>query len=257
MRRFNFTGRKFNAKIAGVEYRNTTTVHGKISPAMRPITKIFLLIVVAFVVYLLWPRTPSLKNFDPAALANLSVKTWEAEKAHKGFDALMDRYQIYTSQYHFSPVAAFRMAQSQGAAISSMANAKQSGGDPGSDDQAVHAFTEKFTFWKTDARANIDPDSIARDEVAWRSMEMDGSSKPEEIAAPLTRVLAAIYGGSPADFTDVANELVDARGMILGNQTSDGADPRAEAQVKAQDAFKLLHDIALTPPATQDNAQQN
>lgn len=223
---------------------------------MRPITKIFLLIVVAFMVYLLWPRTPSLKNFDPAALASLSVRTWKAEKDHKNFDALMDRFQIYTSQYHFSPVAAFRMAQSEAAAISSMATAKQSGGDPGSDDQAVHAFTEKFTFWKTDARANIDPDSIARDEVAWRSMELDESSKPEEIAAPLTRVLAAIYGGSPEDFADVASELIDARGMILGNQTSDGSNPTMEAQAKAQDAFKLLHDIALTPP-TQESAQQN
>jgi hypothetical protein len=223
---------------------------------MRPITKIFLLAVVAFVVYLLWPRVPNLKNFDPAALASLSVKTWQAEKEHKGLDALIDRFQIYTSQYHFSPVAAFRMAQSQATAISSMATTKQTGGDPGSDDRAVHAFTEKFTFWKTDARANIDPDSIARDEVAWRSLELDGTSKPEEVAAPLTRVFAAIYGGSPTDFADVASELIDARGMIFGNQASEGSNPAMDAQAKAQDAFKQLREIAATPP-TQDSAQQN
>jgi len=224
---------------------------------MRPITKIFLLAVVAFMVYLLWPRTPNLKNFDPAALASLSVKTWEAEKDHKGLDALIDRFQIYTSQYHFSPVAAFRMAQSQAAAISSMATAKQTGGDPGSDDRAVHALTEKFTYWKTDARANIDPDSIARDEVAWRSMELDGSSKPEEIAAPMARVFAAIYGGSPEDFADVAGDLVDARSMILANQApDDGSDPVKSAQAKAQEAFSLLKEVA-SAPLTQTSAQQN
>jgi hypothetical protein len=33
--------------------------------AMRPITKILLLVIVAFVVYLLWPRTANMKGFDP------------------------------------------------------------------------------------------------------------------------------------------------------------------------------------------------
>jgi hypothetical protein len=243
--------RKCNAKIARASRDGQAFCWATISPAMRPITKILLLVVVAFFVYLLWPRTPNLKGFDPATLADLQVRVWQADKLGKGLDAMMARYKIYAAQFNFSPVAAFQIARAQGNAVKQVASAKQPNGDAADENRALSALTEKYTVWKTQTHGDFDPDALAREEYAWRALEVDGA-KTEEVAAPMTRIYAAIYGGVPEDFIDVGTDLAGARAMIFGLQSpADGEDPVRGAKETAREGFKLLKEIAAAPASSE------
>jgi hypothetical protein len=215
---------------------------------MRNITKILLLIVLAFFVYLLWPRTPNLKGFDPGVLAKLEVQNWQAQKAGKGFDAVIARYKIFSSQYNFSPISAYRIAQSQGDALNHLKLSRQPGGDPAEENRTLSALTEKYTWIKKQAKGTFDPDAMARDEFGWRTLEMDGAP-PDEVAAPLARLLAALYGGAPEDFTEVATSLMSARARIFQDDSAaSDENPVTAAQTTAQEAYTLLKEIATAPP---------
>lgn len=214
---------------------------------MRNITKIFLLIVVAFVVYLLWPRTPNIKDFSPGELAKLQVEEWQAEKAGKPSSALWIRFKIYTSQYHFSPIAAFRMAQSEGAALSAIKPTTDASGEAVSDPNIVIKFTEKFAAMKRHLGANLDADALAHEEYTWRSLLAD-HVPADQLIGPVSSLLAGLYGGAPADFGEVAADLVNAQGYVFGTiAPTDGTEPLAAAQTTAQEGFQLLKEIAAQP----------
>lgn len=216
---------------------------------MRPITKILLLAIVAFVVYLLWPRTADMKAFKPEEMANLVVANWQAQKQGKKFDAFKARFKIYSSQYQFGPVPAFRVAQSQDAALSELKLSRGQQGDPTNESRSLQSFTEKYTWIKKQARLSFDADAMAREEFSWRTMELDGRPQ-SEIADSFSRILAGLYGGSAGDFKDVATDLVKARALIFNDTPpADGSDPVATAKSLALEAYKLLKEIAQTPVA--------
>ncbi len=219
---------------------------------VRPITKIFLLAVVAFVVYLLWPRTGDLKAFQPAEMAKLAVANWQAQKQGKPFDAFLSRFQIYSSQYRFGPVPAFRIAQSQDAGLSELKISRAQGGDATNENRSLQAFTEQYVWIKKQANLDFDPDSLAREEFTWRTMVLD--ARPEsKIVEPYAKILAGLYGGAPKDFEDVAAGLVHARALIFSDTPpADGTDPVEMAKGLALEAYTLLKEIASTPvPAPQ------
>jgi hypothetical protein len=218
---------------------------------MRPITKILLLVVVAFVVYLLWPRTANMKEFDPVKLAGLQVASWQGQKDGKGFDTLKARYKIYTSQYNFDPISAFRIAQNQAAALKSLKLSREENGDPNEESRAIAALTEKYTWIRKQAKLAFDADAMAREEFAWLLAEYntDGTATPADIATPLSRVLAGLYGGTEADFQDVATDIVNARALIFKGDPATGQPDVYTAKTTAIEAYKLLSEIAKTPPA--------
>jgi hypothetical protein len=216
---------------------------------MRPITKILLLAVVAFVVFLLWPRTGNMKGFDPTKLAGLEVASWQAQKAEKGFDALKARFKIYSSQYHFDPISAFRIAQNQAAALKSLKLFHEENSDASEEGRSLAALTEKYLAIKKQAKLEFDADALGREEFAWRTLELDGAA-PAEIAAPLARVLAGLYGGGEADFKDVATHIAAARALIFKGDATTGEPDVYTAKTTAEEAYKLLSEIANTPPAT-------
>ncbi|MGH8046753.1 MAG: hypothetical protein ACREKL_05870 [Chthoniobacterales bacterium] len=215
---------------------------------MRPITKLLLLGVLAFIVFLLWPRTADMKAFDPVKLAALEVASWQAQKADKGFDAWKARFKIYSSQYHFDPTSAFRIAQSQGAALKSLMLSRGENADATEEGRSIQSFTEKYTWIKKQAKLDINTDALAREEFAWRLLELDGNP-PADIAPPISRILAALYGGNPADFLDVATHIASARALIFKGDPSTGEPDVYSAKTMLEEAYKNLHEIALTPPA--------
>ncbi len=217
---------------------------------MRNITKIFLLIVAAFVVYLIWPRTPNLKGFDPAELAKLQVEAWHAEKDGKGMASLIALYKIYTAQFHFSPLAAFRMAQSQKAALAEMKRL-QSAGENADESKALEAFTEKYSLMKRQASEQTDPDALAREEYAVYSLAL-GGAPTNEVAEPVSRIMAARYGGAAQDFMDAAMNIAQAQVMVWAAQSQ--GDEGQGALDYAREGYKLLKEVANTPvtaPAAQ------
>jgi hypothetical protein len=222
---------------------------------MRNITKIALLLVVAFFVYLIWPRTPDLKGFDPVALSKLELKVWKAEKEKRGFAALMARYQIYTSQYHLSPAAAFLAARSAGNGIDGinemrLINSQRSpeqGPDTAAEGRAIIDLTEGYARMKGDAKTDFDPDAIAREEFAWRMLLLDGAPA-DEVAKPISRILALIYGGPASDFQDVAAYLAYAQTLTFGAEPpADVTNPAQAAEEAAIEGNKQLKQIATMP----------
>ncbi len=213
---------------------------------MRPITKVFLLIVVAFVVYLLWPHKPNIKGFDPGTLAKLQVQEWQAEKAGRPMSAWWTRFRIYTSQYDFPPVAAFRIAQSEGSALSRLRPTEISAAT-GENPEVKAGFLEKFALMKRSLDATFDAESLAQEELTWRTSLIDGASA-DQMVGPVTHILAGLYGGAPEDFGDVAANVVSAQELILGSGAPvDGLDPAKAAQAAAQEGYKLLKEIAEAP----------
>jgi len=216
---------------------------------MRNITKILLLIIFAFVVYLLWPRTPDMKAFDPAALAKLEVENWQAQKAGKGFSAVIARYKIFTTQYHFAPISAYRISQSQADALEHLKSSQDQSADPAEENRVLSALTEKYTWIKQQTKGTFDPDAMAREELGWRTLELNKAST-DEIVGPLTRILAAFYGGAPEDFKQVAGDLISARALIFGDEApADDANPTVTAKTTAEEGYKLLKEIAASPAA--------
>lgn len=209
---------------------------------MRNITKIFLLIVVAFVAYLLWPRTPSLKAFTPSAMASLQIQNWQAQKSGKGMNALIARFKIYSSQYGFSPITAMRLAQAQASALSQIASLKGTDPDPDVENRALASLTEKYTMMKQALHASFDASTLAREEFGWRLSEQDPQTNPDVIVSSMCRILAAMYDGTPEEFTDAATSVARARAIIL---TGNGS--ASEAMTAAKEGYSLLREIAMTP----------
>jgi hypothetical protein len=213
---------------------------------MRPITKVFLLIVIAFVAYLLWPRTADLKGFNPEEMAKLKVADWTAQRDGKKWDALVARFKIYTSQYHFSPVGAYRMAQSQEAALAAVKASEADKSNNVAESRALSAFTEKYAMMKRDAKENTEPDSLAREEIAWWTLIME-KAPLSEVEGPITHIMAARYGGVAEDYVDVASNLAYAQQMVFASQDRDSESGMSPVDY-AREGYKLLKEIAATPP---------
>jgi hypothetical protein len=219
---------------------------------MRPITKIFLLLVVAFVVYLIWPRTADMKAFDPAKLGELQVAVWQAEKADKGFDALKGRFSIYSSQYRFDPLSAFQIARNQASAWKSLKLSREANGDPNEEARSIAALTEKYTAIRKQAKLDFDAAALAREEFAMMLAQFNEETGAQSEGAPdavtpQARIFAGLYGGSEADFLEVAGELAKARALIFKGDPSSGQPDVYTAKTSAIEADKLLSEIAKTP----------
>jgi hypothetical protein len=185
------------------------------------------------------------------------VASWQAQKAGKSFDALKARYKIYTSQYNFDPISAFRIVQNQGAALNSLKLSREENGDPNEESRSIAALTEKYTWIRKQAKLNFDADAMAREEFAWLLAEYntDGTATPEDIAAPLSRVYAGLFGGTAEDFHDVATQIVAARALVFKGDPATGQPDIYTAKTTAVEAYKLLSEIAKTPPAAEAPAQ--
>jgi len=207
---------------------------------MRPITKILLLIVVGFFVYVLWPRTPKLDGFKPAEIAPLEVRSWISERDGKGLDLITQVYKIYTHQLGFSPIASFRIGMSESGGVEKLRKLTHS------DDRearALRSFQEKYAIIKRDSGKAFSSDDLAREEIAWRTAEIDAAPY-DQIANSMANVLAGLYGGEPKRFADIAYGIVSARALLHGAELPEGfSDPVSAAEEIAQQAFTELKEL--------------
>ncbi len=207
---------------------------------MRPITKIFLLLVVAFVAYLLWPRTPSMRGFKPAELAKLRVESWQDERADSGLGAVWTVFRIYAQQYGFSPVASFRIAQNE---ISAEEIVQKALGTAEGDQRALVALQEKYVVIDRQLEKKLDTDACARGELAWRVIETENGS-PEDVAKALANWLKSLYGVESAEFLNAARQLAGARAVLHGAALPEGYDdPERAALELANDGYSQVAEI--------------
>lgn len=208
---------------------------------MRPITKVFLLIVIGIFVYLLWPRNPTLNQFSPTELASLRVESWENERKG-GLGELFAVFKIFAFQYGVSPLASFQIASSEAGAVAIM---RKHAGDPvrGGEARALAQLQEKYVLIKRQTGMDFNTDGCARAEIAWRTIELDGG-KPEAVAKSLAGFYAALYGGNPGEFLVPARNLAGARALLFGAPLPEGYTDASRAALElATDGFAGLHDI--------------
>ncbi len=216
----------------------------KFPDPMRPITKLLLLFVVAFFVFLLWPRSPSLREFDPASLAARQVEAWQKERAG-GFGALVSVFKIYAFEYGMSPLASYQIASNE---VGAVATLRKWVGDPGGGlgTRALLPLQEKYVLIKRQTNSEIDTDACARAEIAWRMIEMDGA-KPQAVGASMAAELAVLHGGDRADYRGAARQFAGARAILFGAELPDGYPNRRLAALEmATDGYRELQD-ALEP----------
>ncbi len=206
---------------------------------MRPITKILLLIVVAFFVYLLWPRNPTLTEFTPTELARLEMRAWQAE-ADGGFGAMIPLFRIYAFHYGVAPLASFQIASAETGAVSVL---RKFAGDPDGlgPSRALVPLQEKYVILRRQTGRDFDSDACARGEISWREIELEGG-KPEAVATAMASCYAAFFGGESGDYLATARNLAGARALLFGAKLPEGYSDRERAALElATDGYRELH----------------
>ncbi|MGC1479862.1 MAG: hypothetical protein WA771_05135 [Chthoniobacterales bacterium] len=204
---------------------------------MRPITKIFLLCVVAFVVYLLWPRSPDLATFNSRELAKLRVESWKQEQEGSGLSAVLNVFRTYANQYGLSPVASFRIAQSEVAAVKAM---KQGSGIPGDDERGLVQLQEKYVLISQQLDRDFNTDGCARSELAWRMIEMEGGDL-ENVAKGMASVMGLLFDRDSKDMMGSAMLLAGSRAILAGAKLPAGYYDANRAAIElATDGYREL-----------------
>lgn len=76
---------------------------------------VFVLAAAAFG-WFFWPRTASLRRFDPEAMASLEARMWRSYYEHRRLALVADLYAMSRDQYGFSPWDSVRLAKYSGSA---------------------------------------------------------------------------------------------------------------------------------------------
>lgn len=213
---------------------------------MRPITKIFLFLVAAFVVYLVWPRTPNLRAFNPAEIAQLKLQAWKAQHSGGTAAATLARFQIYSAQFHFSPITALQLARIDGEVFGSLQKNRGENSSFADENRVLSLLGQKYSMIKQSTRIELDTDALAREELLWRTKVLDGAP-PSEVAEPIARIMAALYGGQAKDFKVVALDLAGAQAATFGQAEIPAVSQAGGAAAALREGFSLLKEIAGVP----------
>lgn len=178
--------------------------------------------------------------FRPRELAELRVKSWVAEKNANRLANLVEVYKVFAEQYHFAPVTAFRVAQSEVAAVNKLRGLPD---NLAASDQALPALREKYVLVRRQLGREMDPDACARGELLWRTLEAEGGSV-KQVGEAMASLMAQLYGGSAAEYRPAAVGLAGARSFVVGDKAPpDGTEPRQAATQVAEEAYLKLKEI--------------
>lgn len=179
-------------------------------------------------------------EFRPRALAELRVKSWVAEKNANTLANVFAVYKVFAEQYHFPPVTALRVAQSEVAAVNKLRSLPE---NLSASDQALPALREKYVLVRGQLGREMDPDACARGELLWRTLEAEGGSV-KQVGESMASLMAQVYGGSAADYRQAAVALAGARSFVVGDKAPpDGTEPRQAAIQIAEEAYSKLKEI--------------
>ena len=164
------------------------------------------------------PRGPrSMRRFEPARLADLEVRMWQAYYAH-------DRARLFTllvtmlrEQYRYSwataAVEGFHLAR----AAATFADLKTNYEVVLPDLEAAYETTRSWTGAAFDARA------VARAELAWWvARRTPGQNSAEQVGALIAQEYALLYETTPESVAEPA--FLRARAAALRDQQAAGPD---------------------------------
>lgn len=183
---------------------------------MINIKRLLILAVLAAFAYFFWPRQASLLEYSAQELAELEAKAWQQAQGKQWVAVTATYAQIYFSQYHFQPFAAFSIAMNQSRAISVFRGAADDY-DRSKAEQPLQALYDEI---KSKTGRNYDPKTVAQKELrVWSLVNED--AKDEIVVQAQAEELALIYGGAAKKYLPSAQLFASARKKAKNLQWTD------------------------------------
>lgn len=159
------------------------------------------LLVFLFVLYVCIPRNASLRDFDPAKLAERETTMWR-DYANQSYPKLFyDLYQSSRREYGFSPLDSFRMAL----AAAHAARLFQPTQSRAEADVALPALEVYYRLLEKGLPATFDYDKAAQLELDWWQARRDKAA-PGDYGRTIAATSALVYG--------VDNPLIVEAGVL-------------------------------------------
>jgi hypothetical protein len=147
------------------------------------------------------PGPRSLKVFDPDRVADLEVDMWQAYYNQERVRLFRDLLTLLREQNRYSWARAGQQAFYFARAASTFASAT------GDYDRVLPDLTSGYAVMRNWTRADFDPESVARAELAWWvARRVPGQSDPSNVGRLIAQVNALIYR-VPAQRVSRASEL--------------------------------------------------
>jgi len=204
---------------------------------MRWIFRIVLVLLLASVVYLFWPRTASLSNFDPDEMARVELTIWKKQMTQQFFRRTLAYYGLFFGQYDFMPFTALHAAGQL-----SWTSAKCKNLEIDAEfDQMVPSVEEVYVNLGESLGRNLPANVLARYQVEiWRQAFTPGEVI---LTDPYIGFLTDFYEIGEREAEPIAVSMAEARAIFCENE--DALTPEIEDEIKAllTDAYGQLHDL--------------
>ena len=172
---------------------------------MSPFAKILVLLLVAFLVYVLWPRTPDLTRLNPAQAAKHEAAAWQAMKEGQVWGSVKEYYLLFDRDLGFSPVRAFTLAQQAARAQMNILSSS----DPVQQEISTQRFIEHYAIFKRDLGSELDAAVAGRSHFnSWVMVEAGNFSAT--LQDELSRLYSALFAVEPETLQTAVSARVEA-----------------------------------------------
>jgi hypothetical protein len=180
--------------IAERDARGLNTTIAKRRGRRRLIAAAVVLAIGFFVTYATRPAPGprSLKQFEPARLADLELRMWQAYYAKENVRLFALLVTMLREQYHYSWATATREAFYLARAAATFGNARSNY------EQVLPDLEAGYTIARDWLGARFDPKAVARAELAWWvARRIPGQNSPEHVGDLIADSYALLYETSP------------------------------------------------------------
>jgi hypothetical protein len=149
---------------------------------------VLVILLLAGVAYIFWPRQGDLRGFDADAVARLETAMWRDYYTHN-YKGLTSRlYALYRDEYHFSPADSLQLAY----AAAKAAQLFQPTTSRAEAQAALPLLVRYFTLLRDHSGEAFDPDKAARLELDWWQLRRE-NAEPTQYGAVIAQVTEELF----------------------------------------------------------------
>lgn len=197
---------------------------------MFTIKRLFLILVIAVVAYLFWPRTPSMAGYNPSEMAALQLQFAKQSAGKQWFAHGVTAYRLFEGQYHFPPIAALKCAID----FTRAASLFRTSADDGDKQAAEKPLALVYAEIRSQTGRTFDANAAASQQVQGWLLAENGSV--DEAARVMSSQLALVYGGVAAEYLPAARDLAAARAAAKNSDWTAAAQDLKEGWAAAKTA---------------------
>ncbi|MFZ4779337.1 MAG: hypothetical protein ACOYM3_28585 [Terrimicrobiaceae bacterium] len=201
---------------------------------MFALKRLLILGLILIAVYIFWPRSPNLTDFDPQRMSELQVAIWKGSAEKPAPKLILPLYELYERQYHLPPISSLKMALDTDRALHLFHSAP----DAADQEKALLPLQTSFSTLKSNTKATFDPNIAARMELMIWILRADHAKRAQLMSA-WSEQIALFYGRSASEC------LPAARNFAIAARFADEANWRA-AQASSLEAWTAIKE--LSPP---------